>query len=167
MHTPADRRFFGLLACSAAIVFMLLVSIMVFLAYHGWWALWHFKLKFFLGTTWSAPAHPGVLALIGGSVEIALVALVFALPVSIATALMINEFAPARLRKWLTALIDLLATVPSIVYGFWGLEALSPWLNGPVGVDRDAPRLHPDLPNELRRVTMSTPSSSAGWSSRS
>jgi len=130
VHTPADRRFFGLLACSAAIMFMLLVSIMVFLAYHGWWALSHFKLKFFLGTTWSAPAHPGVLALIGGSVAIALVALVFALPISIATALMINEFAPARLRKWLTTLIDLLATVPSIVYGFWGLEALSPWLNG-------------------------------------
>ena len=132
-HTPADRRFFVLLASSGAIMLMLLVSIMVFLAYHGWWALSHFKWRFFTGTTWSAPAHPGVLALIGGSVEIALVALVFALPVSIATALMINEFAPARLRKWLTALIDLLATVPSIVYGFWGLEALSPWLNGTSG----------------------------------
>ncbi len=130
-HTPADRRFFGLLACSAAIVFMLLVAIMVFLLYHGWWALQHFKLKFFLGTNWSAPAHPGVLALLGGSVEIALVALTFAVPVSVATALMINEFAPRALRGWLTALIDLLATVPSIVYGFWGLEAFSQWSNGP------------------------------------
>jgi phosphate transport system permease protein len=133
VHTPADRRFFGLLASSAVIMFMLLVSIMVFLAYHGWWAVSHFKWRFFLGTTWSAPAKPGVLALVGGSVEIAVVALVFALPISISTALMINEFAPARLRKWLTALIDLLATVPSIVYGFWGLEALSPWLNGTSG----------------------------------
>jgi phosphate transport system permease protein len=130
-YTPADRKFFGLLACSAAIVFMLLVAIMVFLLYHGWWALQHFNFRFFFGTEWSAPAHPGVLALIGGSVEVALVALVFAVPVSIATALMINEFAPKRLRGWLTALIDLLATVPSIVYGFWGLEAFSKWAKGP------------------------------------
>jgi phosphate transport system permease protein len=104
---------------------------MVFLFYNGWWALWHFKLSFFLGTNWSAPLHPGVLGLLGGSVEIALVAVIFALPVSIATALMINEFASPRLRKWLTALIDLLATVPSIVYGFWGLEALTQWVKGP------------------------------------
>jgi len=130
-HTTADRRFFALLACSAASVFILLVSIMVFLLYNGWWALWHFKLHFFLGTNWSAPLHPGVLGLVGGSVEIALVAVVFALPVSVATALMINEFAPQWMRKWLTALIDLLATVPSIVYGFWGLEALTHWVKGP------------------------------------
>jgi phosphate transport system permease protein len=130
-HTRADRRFFGLLACSAATVFMLLVSIMVFLLYNGWWALWHFKFRFFLGTYWSAPLHPGVLGLLGGSVEIAVVAVVIAFPVSIATALMINEFAPQRMRAWLTGLIDLLATVPSIVYGFWGLEALTRYVKGP------------------------------------
>ena len=126
-----DRTFRGLLACSAAIVFVLLVSIMVFLLVHGWWALTHFRTSFFTGTYWSAPLHPGVLGLLVGSVEIALVAVFFALPVSVATALMINEFAPHRLRPWLTGLIDLLATVPSIVYGFWGLEALTHYVNGP------------------------------------
>jgi phosphate transport system permease protein len=131
-HSRADRTFFGLLASSAGIVLVLLLSLGVFLVYHGWWALSHFGVKFFTGTVWSEPAHPGVLGLLVGSVEIALVASVFALPVSIATALMINEFARPRLRGWLTALIDLLATVPSIVFGFWGLEVLTHYSNGPV-----------------------------------
>lgn len=130
-RTSADRAFRGLLACSAATVFILLVSIMVFLFFHGWWALSHFKLSFFTGTVWSAPAEPGVLGLLVGSVEIALVAVAVALPVALTTALMINEFAPHRLRHWLTGLIDLLATVPSIVYGFWGLEAFTTFARGP------------------------------------
>ncbi len=121
----ADRAFRALIACCAAILLAILASIGVFLAYHGWWAFSHFKLSFFTGTTWGAPLHPGVLGLLTGSVEIALVALTFALPVAVATALMINEFAPIRLRGILVALVDLLATVPSIVYGFWGLETVS------------------------------------------
>ena len=72
-RTSADRAFRGVLACSAATVFILLVSIMVFLFFHGWWALSHFKLSFFTGTVWP-PAEPGVLGLLVGSVEIALVA---------------------------------------------------------------------------------------------
>jgi phosphate transport system permease protein len=130
--TNADRVFRGLLGCSAGIVLVLLMSIAAFLVYHGWWALRSFKLSFFTGTTWSAPIHPGVLGLLVGSVEIALVAIVFALPISIATALMINEYSPRHVRGWLTALIDLLATVPSIVYGFWGLEALNKYVHGSV-----------------------------------
>lgn len=129
-HSPADRAFFGLLACSAGIVLVLLVSLVLFLFAHGWWALVHFNLHFFSGVVFSPPAKPGVLGLLVGSVEIGLVALFFALPISIGTALMIAVFAPPALRKWLTALIDLLATVPSIVYGFWGLEALTLYVQG-------------------------------------
>ncbi len=131
-HSSADRAFFGLLACSAGIVLMLLVALVVFLFAHGWWALVHFNVRFFTGTVWSAPLEPGVLGLLVGSVEIGLVALFFAFPISIFTALMIVEFAPPPLRRTLTALIDLLATVPSIVYGFWGLEALTVWVQSPV-----------------------------------
>jgi phosphate transport system permease protein len=130
-YTGADRAFRALLAGSAIIVLVLLVSIGAFLAYHGWWALKHFKLRFFTGTTWSAPVHPGILGLLEGSVVIAAIAIIVALPISVATSLMINEIAPPRLRGWLIALIDLLATVPSIVYGFWGLEELSPHAQGP------------------------------------
>ena len=45
---------------------------------------------------------------------------------------MINEYAPTQLRGWLTGLVDLLAVVPSIVFGFWGLEALNTYVHAPV-----------------------------------
>ena len=66
-----------------------------------------------------------MLPLLLGSVLIAVVALAIALPISLATALLINEYLPPRLRSIMTGIIDLLATVPSIVYGFWGLELVS------------------------------------------
>ena len=130
--TGMDRAFRGLLAASGAIVLVLLLSILVFLFAHGWWALVHFKLDFFTGTVWSTPIHPGVLGILVGSVLIALIAITVALPIALSIALMINEYAPQRMRGWLTALVDLLAIVPSIVFGFWGLEALNTYVHAPV-----------------------------------
>jgi phosphate transport system permease protein len=66
-----------------------------------------------------------MMSLLVGTIAIALLAVAFAAPISIATALMINEYAPRWLKPWLTGIVDLLATVPSIVYGFWGLQLIS------------------------------------------
>ena len=131
-HSGVDRAFRALLATSGAIVLLLLVSILAFLGIHSWWALRTFKLDFFTGTVWSTPIHPGVLGILVGSVLIATIAIIVALPVALAIALMINEYAPPKLRGWLTGLVDLLAVVPSIVFGFWGLEALNGYVRGPV-----------------------------------
>jgi phosphate transport system permease protein len=130
--TSMDRAFRALLAASGAIVLVLLLSILTFLAVHSWWALRTFKLDFFTGTVWSAPIHPGVLGILVGSVLIAMIAITVALPIALSIALMINEYAPPGLRAWLTALVDLLAVVPSIVFGFWGLEALNTYMHAPV-----------------------------------
>lgn len=130
--TGVDRAFRALLAASGAIVLLMLVSIIVFLFIHSWWALKTFKLAFFTGTVWSAPIHPGVLGLLVGSVLIALIAIVVGLPIALSIALMINEYAPPGLRPWLTGLVDLLAVIPSIVFGFWGLEAFNTYVHTPV-----------------------------------
>jgi phosphate transport system permease protein len=131
--TGMDRAFRALLATSGAIVLVMLVSILLFLAYHSWWALKNsLRLDFFTGTVWSTPIHPGVLGILVGSVLIAVIAITLALPIALSIALMINEYAPSRLRGWLTALVDLLAVVPSIVFGFWGLEALNNYVHAPV-----------------------------------
>ncbi len=127
----ADRAFRALLAACAALVLSLLFAILAFLVFHGWWALRSYNFRFFFGTDWSPPDHPGVLALLFGSVAIASIAIAIALPVSVACSLMINEYSPIKMRRWLIGLVDLLATVPSIVYGFWALEALSGYLGGP------------------------------------
>ncbi len=130
--TGPDRAFRTILASSGAIVLAIFVSILVFLGVHSWWALKTFKLRFFTETVWSAPLHPGVLGLLVGSVIIALIAITVGTPIALAVALMINEYAPPRLRRWLTGLVDLLAIVPSIVFGFWALEALNRYVSGPV-----------------------------------
>lgn len=130
--TGADRAFRALLAASGAIVLGLLVFMLLFLLKYGWWTLRTFNIRFFTGTVWSTPIHPGVLGILIGSVFIAVIAIVIALPIAVAIALMINEFAPPRFRRWLTGLVDLLAIVPSIVFGFWGLEAVNGYVRGPV-----------------------------------
>jgi phosphate transport system permease protein len=124
--TGIDRAFRALLLASASFVLLILVAIVVFLAVKGWPAITKFGTGFITGSVWSPDGgHAGVLPLLVGSIAIALVALVVALPVSLATALMINEYLPPSLRPVLTSVVDLLATVPSIVYGFWGLELIS------------------------------------------
>ncbi len=130
--TGADRTFRVLLGAAGVIVLVVLVSILAFLFAQSWWALRTFKLDFFTGTVWSTPIHAGVLGILVGSVLIALIAIVVGTPIALSIALMINEYAPPKLRGGLTGLVDLLAVVPSIVFGFWGLEALNHYVNGPV-----------------------------------
>lgn len=124
--TP-DRVFSGVLALASAVVLLILTAIVVFLCYYGWPALKEAGFGFITDLTWSPDTgHFGLLPLLVGSLAIALIGVAIATPVSLATALMINEYAPRRLKPLLTGVIDLLATVPSIVYGFWGLELISP-----------------------------------------
>jgi phosphate transport system permease protein len=70
--------------------------------------------------------HFGIGAVLFDTAVIALVAIVIAVPTSIAVALFITEYAPRRLKRALTSLVDLLAAVPSIIYALWGLFFLAP-----------------------------------------
>lgn len=122
----ADRVFNGVLAGSSALVLVLLSAVVVFLFYHGFKALREAGIGLFTDPTWSPDSHHfGMMSLLVGSIAIALIAVALAAPISLATALMINEYAPCELKPMLTGVIDMLATVPSIVYGFWGLLLIS------------------------------------------
>jgi phosphate transport system permease protein len=129
--TGPDRVFRAVLMLSGMSVLGVLVAIILYLVTNSWAALHQSGLRFIASDHWAPPGSFGILGDLGGSVMIAVLALVLALPVSVATALMINEYAPRQLRKTLVGIVDLLATVPSIVYGFWGLVALSTYINGP------------------------------------
>lgn len=74
----------------------------------------------------------GAAALLYGTVIVATIALAIAVPLAIGTALCINEYTPRRLRRVLISLVDLLAAVPSVIYGMWGLLYLSPRMVGTV-----------------------------------
>ncbi len=122
----ADRIFRLVMVSSSATVLLILVAVVVFLTKNGWQAFTKGGIHFLLDATWSPDSgHYGAMPLLLGSIAIAVVAVLIAGPISLAAALMINEYAPIKIRGFLTGTVDMLATVPSIVYGFWGLELVS------------------------------------------
>ncbi len=124
--TRADKAFRFALGTSSLIVLGILAAVVVFLTAYGWKALKVGGLHFLTDASWSPDAgHFGAMPLLVGSVAIAVVGVLIAGPISLALALMINEYSPVRIRNYLTGAVDMLATVPSIVYGFWGLAFVS------------------------------------------
>jgi phosphate transport system permease protein len=125
--TGADRVFRFALALASAVVLFLLIAVVVFLTVDGAHAFRVAGTKLLAaGQTWAPDSgHFSIWPLLVGSIAIAVVSLIIAMPVSLATALLINEYLPPRLRPFLTGVVDVLATVPSIVYGFWGLALIS------------------------------------------
>jgi phosphate transport system permease protein len=89
-------------------------------------------LGFVTGTRW-APNDGvfGSLAFVYGTLVVSCIALVLAVPVSIGIALFLSEVAPVRLRRAVSYLVDLLAAIPSVVFGLWGVLVLAPFLVGP------------------------------------
>jgi phosphate transport system permease protein len=95
----------------------------------SWLSLEKFGLKFLVKSIWDPVAEDfGGLPFIYGTVVSSLVALVIAVPLSLATALFLTELCPRRLRPILSLLVELLAAIPSVIYGVWGLFILSPFL---------------------------------------
>jgi phosphate transport system permease protein len=82
--------------------------------------IWHF----FTSSDWSpGTGHFGVSGVLMGTIILATTALLVGFPLAIAMAIFINEYAPSRVRAVLTSVIDLLAAVPSLLFGMWGLYA--------------------------------------------
>jgi phosphate transport system permease protein len=88
-----------------------------------------FGFKFLTGTTWDPVADEyGALPFIFGTVVSSLLALFMALPLGIGVAVFLAELAPRWIERPLSFLVELLAAIPSIVYGLWGIFVLVPWL---------------------------------------
>jgi phosphate transport system permease protein len=138
----SDTLFRRVMAAAAVFVILTLVGTAVFLVAKSWPSLTHYGPLSFLTTdrwapseatdTSSSPNPYGVLQFIVGTVLTSVIAMIIAVPVAIAVGLYITDLAPARLRRALSSLVDLLAAIPSVVYGFWGVFALIPAL-GPIG----------------------------------
>lgn len=117
----ADRLFRGIARTSGATVVTVMSLVGVFLAYRAGQALEVAGWSFLTTAAWQPDAgNFGIAAVLVGTVLIACVALVLAFPLAVAAALYISEYAPARLQRTLISLVDLMAAVPSVVYGLWG-----------------------------------------------
>jgi phosphate transport system permease protein len=117
-----DRVFRVVAGGGGGLVLAVMLLVGGFLLYRAWQALRKAGWSFLTTAAWEPDAgHFGVAAVLTGTCLIALVAVVIAVPLAIGTALYISEYAPPRLRRTLVSVVDLMAAVPSVVYGLWGL----------------------------------------------
>ncbi len=124
-----DRLFKWLTLLMALSVFVLIVIIGYELAHGSHLALRKFGWHFLASSNWDPVNEQyGALPFIFGTLVSSLIALVIAVPLSIATAVYLTELAPQWLRQPLTIFIELLAAVPSVILGLWGIFVMVPWL---------------------------------------
>ena len=133
-----DVIFSALVRLAALITLLLLGGIIVSLIFASWPSMQKFGFAFLWTKEWDAPAEQfGALVPIYGTVVTSLIALIIAVPVSFGIALFLTELAPNWLKRPLGIAIELLAAIPSIVYGMWGLFVFAPlfaeYFQTPVG----------------------------------
>jgi phosphate transport system permease protein len=140
-----DRMFRGLSEGSGVLIVVLIAAIGLFLLMRAVPALARNQVNFFTyGGNWdtanTAAMRFGVFDLVQVTVMVALFALVLAMPVALGIAIFLSQYSPRRVTGPLAYVVDLLAAVPSIIYGVWGLYVLAPqlrpsatWLNAHLG----------------------------------
>jgi phosphate transport system permease protein len=124
-----DGGFRRLSVGSAVLVLVILVAIALFLLQQALPAIHKDTANFFTSQQWApddTPAAFGIAALLYGTLVTAFLAMVMALPVAVGVALWLTQYGPRRLARPLGYVVDLLAAVPSVVYGLWGLIYLVP-----------------------------------------
>ncbi|MFB7515207.1 phosphate ABC transporter permease subunit PstC [Streptomyces sp. NPDC056144] len=128
---PADRVFRVGARGAGAVVLVTMTLVGVFLAVRAAQALGAAGGSFVTTPAWEPDSrHFGIAAVLPGTLLIGVTAILFALPLALGTALYITEYAPRRLRRTLVSLVDLMAAVPSVVYGLWGFFFLQPHITG-------------------------------------
>lgn len=130
---PGDRIFLGLTRGSGILLLVIMAAIAVFLTYRAALAISKDEGNFLTTFDWNTSADPpvfGIAVLAFGTVVSSVIAMVIAVPIAVAIALFLTHYAPRRLSGPIAYVIDLLAAVPSIVYGLWGALILVPHLNG-------------------------------------
>jgi phosphate transport system permease protein len=127
--TRVDRLFDRVTFSSGLVVLGLLLLVGYFLILRSRLAFQSQGFGFFTRAVWNtANGKPalGVLGLLVGTIVVAGIAILVAVPLAICAALFITEYAPPRWQRTLTSFIDLFAAIPSLIYGMWGVIVLAP-----------------------------------------
>ncbi|MFJ9517741.1 phosphate ABC transporter permease subunit PstC [Kitasatospora sp. NPDC101801] len=128
-----DRIFLAWAKASGAFVLVVMLGVGGYLAVRATDALSVAGLSFLTTETWNPDGGRGqfgIAAVLIGTVLIGGIAVVLAVPLALASALYISEYAPRQLRRTLVSMVDLMAAVPSVVYGVWGFKLLQYQLTG-------------------------------------
>ena len=117
----ADLAFQAISFGSGALVLAIMTMVGVFLALRAGQALDTAGSSFLTEELWQPESGRfGIVGVLLGTISVGLIAVLFAVPLALGTALFISEFAPPRIERSLISMVDLMAAVPSIVYGLWG-----------------------------------------------
>ncbi|MEV4560923.1 phosphate ABC transporter permease subunit PstC [Kitasatospora sp. NPDC049285] len=128
-----DAVFFNFSRGSGILLLVIMAAIAGFLAYRSVIAISKDEANFFTTFEWLPDATKpvfGIAVLTFGTLVSAFIAMVIAVPIAVGIALFISHYAPRRIAQPFAYLVDLLAAVPSIVYGLWGVLFLVPHMNG-------------------------------------
>ncbi|MFE2098973.1 MULTISPECIES: phosphate ABC transporter permease subunit PstC [unclassified Streptomyces] len=135
-NRAGDRIFLGLSRGSGILLLAIMAAIAIFLAYRASLAISKDHGNFLTTFEWNTNILPptfGIAVLAFGTIVSSIIAMALAVPVAVSIALFITHYAPRRMAGPVAYVIDLLAAVPSIVYGLWGALILVPHMNGLYG----------------------------------
>ena len=130
VHSRFGDRVFQSVTFLAALAVALLFALVAYMLYRGsHLTIDKFGWRFLFTSTWDPVAEEyGALPFIYGTLVSSLIALVIAVPLSIGTAIYLTDLAPLWLRQPLVSVIEMLAAVPSVIWGLWGIFVMVPWL---------------------------------------
>lgn len=124
-----DRAFFAVTTTAAIFTMFLVLAVLVFLSIKSWSTFSQQGISFVTGSTWDNTTELGtfqIWPMLVGTIVVSILGLIIAVPASIAVAFFIEFVAPPKVSRVATSLVDLLAALPSVVVGIWGIFVLSP-----------------------------------------
>ncbi|MCX6006632.1 MAG: phosphate ABC transporter permease subunit PstC [Chloroflexi bacterium] len=128
-----DKIFFGLTLIFALLMVLILAGLLISLNIDAWTAIERFGLSFITSISWD-PVNEifGALPAIYGTLLSSLIGLLIAIPISLGCAIFLSELAPEWLSRPCSFLIEMLAAIPSVIIGLWGMFVLVPFIRSPV-----------------------------------
>ncbi|MEJ7848352.1 MAG: phosphate ABC transporter permease subunit PstC [Pyrinomonadaceae bacterium] len=130
-----DKIFRTVLMLAAASILLIVIAIFYMMVQNSLPTLEKFGLGFLTGREWNPSQERfGALPFIYGTLVSSLIALVLAVPISLGIAIFLVEQAPVKIARPIAFLIELLAAIPSVVYGLWGIFVLAPFIRNYLGV---------------------------------
>jgi phosphate transport system permease protein len=132
-YDTSDIIFRRILACFPVLILLIVAGIFTQLIAASFPSICKFKGNFLLTSVWDPVAEQyGALPFIFGTCVTSLIALLLAIPIGLGTAIFLAEYAPTRIAKAISILVDLLAAIPSVIYGLWGIFVLVPFMRSNV-----------------------------------
>jgi phosphate transport system permease protein len=133
-HSLGDRFFRTILFVAATLILIIVAAMIAMMFSYALPTIREFGFGFLTGRTWNpAMGDFGALPFIYGTVVSSVIALVISVPVSIGIAVFLTEQAPIRIARPIAFLVELLAAIPSVVYGLWGIFVLAPFIREYLG----------------------------------